>query len=1044
MMRISTVILCAGMLLLAAVTSTSAQEKLAFEQHVRPILKTYCLDCHGGGEKLEGNLDLRLAKFAAKGGESGPALVAGDAVKSKLVARMKSGEMPPLEKKVPADKIAVIEQWIAAGAKAGRVEPDQLPPGIDITPEERAFWSFQPVRRPEPPKLDAGADKIRTPIDNFILAKLREKGLKFSAEADKLMLIRRVALDLTGLPPSEPEIAAYLADGSELAYEKMVDQYLASPHYGERWARHWLDVAGYADSEGNGNEDTVRPYIWRYRDYVIRSFNSDKPLNQFIMEQLAGDDLTPRPWNNLTSEQIDKLAATGFLRTAADPTTTGGGIEAEGANLVVADTIKIVSSSLLGLTVGCCQCHDHKYDPIPQSDYFRLRAVFEPALDPAHWRRPGQRLISLFTDADRMKSAAIEAEAEKLMVAYREKETKYVNETFEKELLKFPEDLRPKLKEAFTTPADKRTEEQKKLLAANPKAVISPGVLYQYDMKLSDELKKDLEKVTAKRAEKPVEESINAIFEVEGTIPETKIFHRGDYRQPKAAVLPGDLTILAPEGKRLEIAVKDPMLPTSGRRLAFAKHLTSGEHPLLGRVLANRIWLHHFGRGLVESPGDFGTLGSRPTHPELLDYLASELPASGWSLKKMHKLIMLSSVYRQSSRRDAAVNTDLENSLYSRYPIRRLDAEALRDRILVASGKLDRTLFGKPVPVEEDFVGQVVVKDDQPRRSIYLQTRRTKPVSFLTTFDAPVMTVNCERRSPSTGAQQSLMLMNSEFILKQAGLFAQRVRTETPAGFAKEVVQPLESKFARHADAWQFGYGSYDEGAKRVSQFALLPYFTGSSWQGGVALPDPTIGWVIHHAAGGHAGGDATHMTVRRWVAPQAGVMAVNGKLKHGSPNGDGVRGRIVSSRTGLLGQWEVKNSESPSDAASVEVQPGDTIDFVIDCRGDVNSDSFEWNIDLKLSPAAAVGASTEPLTWNSAKDFHGPLGTSLPQQVACAWQIAYERPATSEEVELGCRFVLAQLAQLRASGDKTDHELTALTSLCQQLLSSNEFLYAD
>ena len=251
------------------------------------------------------------------------------------------------------------------------------------------------------------------------------------------------------------------------------------------------------------------------------------------------------------------------------------------------------------------------------------------------------------------------------------------------------------------------------------------------------------------------------------------------------------------------------MLPTSGRRLAFAKHLTSGEHPLLGRVLANRIWLHHFGRGLVESPGDFGMLGSRPTHPELLDYLASELPASGWSLKKMHKLIMLSSVYRQSSRRDAAVNTDIENALYSRFPIRRLDAEALRDRILVASGKLDRTLFGTPVPVEEDFVGQVVVKDDQPRRSIYLQTRRTKPVSFLTTFDAPVMTVNCERRSPSTGAQQSLMLMNSEFILKQAGLFAQRVRSETPAGFAKEVAQPLESKFARHADAWQFGYGSF-------------------------------------------------------------------------------------------------------------------------------------------------------------------------------------------------------------------------------------------
>ena len=282
-MRYCVSILCVGMLA-AAASSLMAQEKLTFEQHVRPILKTYCLDCHGGGEKLEGNLDLRLARFAVKGGDSGPALVAGDATKSKLIERMKSGEMPPSEKKVPADQIAIIEKWIAAGAQAGRAEPDKLPPGIDITPEERAFWSFQPIRRPEPPKLEPGAEVIRTPIDNFILARLREKGLKFSAEADKLMLIRRVALDLTGLPPSEPEIAAFVADNSEQAYEKMIDQYLASPHYGERWARHWLDVAGYADSEGNGNEDTVRPYLWRYRDYVIRSLNSDKPLNQFITE----------------------------------------------------------------------------------------------------------------------------------------------------------------------------------------------------------------------------------------------------------------------------------------------------------------------------------------------------------------------------------------------------------------------------------------------------------------------------------------------------------------------------------------------------------------------------------------------------------------------------------------------------------------------------------------------------------------------------------------------------------------------------------------
>jgi hypothetical protein len=508
-----------------------------------------------------------------------------------------------------------------------------------------------------------------------------------------------------------------------------------------------------------------------------------------------------RGWNNLKPAQVELLTATGFLRMAPDGTSSGGG-QAE-AEQVVGDTLKIVSSSLLGLTVGCAQCHDHKYDPIPQVDYYRLRAVFEPALDPARWRGPAQRRVSLYTDADRAKAAAVEAEAAKMQAEHNEKQKKYVRDAFEKELGRFPAEQREQLRAAFDTPADKRTDEQKKLVAANPKLNVTPGVLYQYNQPAADELKRSQNNINAKRAEKPVEDFVAVLSEVPGQVPPTRIFHRGDYRQPKGEVQPGDLTIAAPDGRRLEIPGKDPQLTTSGRRLAFARHLTSGTHPLLGRVLANRIWLHHFGRGIVETPGDFGMLGMRPTHPELLDWLATELVRQNWSLKRLHRLIMTSTVYRQSSRRDPAQQSvDSANALYGRYPLRRLEAEALRDSILAVSGRLDRTAFGPPVPVVEDFVGQVSVADEKPRRSVYLQVRRSKPVAFLATFDGPAGGLNCEQRLSSTVAPQALMLMNSDFLLKQAGHFAQRLIREVPSDLGGTAAL-LDRRLAL---AWQLAY----------------------------------------------------------------------------------------------------------------------------------------------------------------------------------------------------------------------------------------------
>ena len=772
-----------------------AEEAPSFEKDVRPILRAYCLDCHGG-EATKGKLDLRLKRFAEAGGTSGPALTAGDADGSYLLARIQDGEMPPGEKKVPAEQVAVIERWIAAGAPTLRPEPESLPPGLPITEEDRAHWAYQPLKKPTPPAVEG--DGVRSPIDAFLAARLREKGLEFSPDADRRALIRRASFDLTGLPPTWEEVEAFVADPREDAYERLIDRLLASPRYGERWGRHWLDVAGYADSDGDNPNDTPRPYAYKYRDYVIRSFNDDRPLDRFIVEQLAGDELVDRK-DGLSPEEVETLAATGFLRMVADGTTSGGDVPLA-SNQVVADTIKVVGSAFYGLTIACAQCHDHRYDPIPQEDYYRLRAVFEPALDPSHWRQPRGRLVSLYTDADRAKATAVDAEAAVLQKAVAEKTDRFIAEALTAELNKHPEPMRAPLREAFAAPADKRTDEQKALVANNPSLNITPGVLYQYNDKAAEELKKDNAAVAAKRAEKPVEDFVAVLDEAPGVRPETRVFHRGDHRQPTKPVTPGDLTIASPEGERYEVADAPADAPTTGRRLAFARRLTDGRHPLVARALANRFWMHHFGRGIVETPGDFGNLGVKPTHPELLDWLACTLVESGWSLKAFHRAVMTSTAYRQASLRDSRRDeVDPDAALLSRFPVRRLDAESLRDAVLAVALPADVTPFGPAVEVVEDGVGLINAMGDAPRRSVYLQVRRSRPISFLTTFDAPVMAVNCERRADATSAPQALMLMNGDFVLKHAEALAARVVAASP-GDAPEALD------ARVAASWRAAY----------------------------------------------------------------------------------------------------------------------------------------------------------------------------------------------------------------------------------------------
>jgi len=798
---------------LLAATRTPPVDPPTFEEAIRPIFRAHCYDCHGAADKREGNLDLRLRRLLVAGGDSGPAIVPGDSRHSLLFHRIRAGEMPPGDGKVSDAEIEVLRRWIDAGARTARPEPQQIGAGIGISAEERRFWSFQPIRRPPVPAFTA-EDRVRTPIDALLKVALRDKGLSFSEDVDRRVLIRRAYFDLIGLPPTPDQVEAFVADRSPRAYQRLIDRLLDSPHYGERWARHWLDVAGYADSEGYTDSDAVRPYAYKYRDYVIRAFNADKPFDQFLREQLAGDELLRRPYKNLSPAERDVLAATGFLRMAVDGTGSGANND-DARNRVIADTIKIVSTSLLGLSVGCAQCHDHRYDPISQTDYYRFRSIFEPAYDWQSWRTPAERRLSLATEEDRAQAAAIERDVAKIAVEKAKQQAKYLTAALEKELANFTPSLRDELRDAYHTAATKRTAGQTQLLKAHPSVNITPGVLYQYNKQAADALKKFDARIAALRAKKPVEDFIRMLSEVPGHVPVTHVFHRGDYRQPRAAVRPAPLAIMVAPGEDVFFDTDDPSLPTTGRRLAYARWLTSGRHPLVARVLVNRVWMHHFGRGLVGTPSDFGRLGERPTHPQLLDWLADEFMASGWNLKRLHKLIMRSTVYRQSSRIDPRkAMVDPSNRLYWRKPIERLDAEVIRDRILAVSGRLSDQMFGPPTPVKPDETGQIVVRGSGRRRSLYVQVRRSQPVAMLKAFDAPVMETNCDRRPSSTVATQALMLMNSNFIVRQARAFsAHAVRDAgrlqagngvSATGTSRAPHTPWQNQVAR---AWYLAYG---------------------------------------------------------------------------------------------------------------------------------------------------------------------------------------------------------------------------------------------
>ncbi len=780
-----------------------AQERpVSFSRDIAPILNQKCLQCHGSALQM-GALDLSTREKALKGGQAGPALTPGNAAGSLMYRRVTGEDRPqmPFGGELSEGEIANLKRWIESGA-----EWQGAPAEIDTTAvPARTWWAFQkPVRRPVPQLGDVPWSAH--PIDAFIKKTLDEKGLAPAPAADRHTLIRRAYLDLIGLLPSPEEVEAFVKDPAPNAFESLIDRLLASPHYGERWGRHWLDVARYADSWGHIHDDD-NPNAWRYRDYVIQSLNADKPYTQFILEQLAGDELDEVTYDSLIATGFNRIAPRVLFREKQNPHYRYDYLD---------DLIGTTSRAFLGLTVSCARCHDHKFDPIPQADYYRMMAVFFPFVDYNHPLAPSD----VVAEHERIRSE-VAAQTKPLRERLKQIEEPYRKALFEKKLATFPEDVQA----AVRTPEEQRTPGQK-LLATQ---VLSINIGGRRDLGMSPEDRATAQKIEAqirdleKRMPKPLPVAAGIRdgdyrFTPDGPgdepVPGTtahrfKLDFPGSYipepGKPYTApplctvdgkplnIEPGFLTALT-EGKPVTARAPADRRPTSGRRRALAEWIASEQNPLTARVMINRIWHHHFGRGIVATPSNFGTMGTLPTHPQLLDWLATEFVREGWSLKRMHRLIMTSQAYQMASTYSRAENLEKDpNNLYLwRFPVRRLEAEIIRDVILSASGQLNLEAGGPPffpaVPpsVHEDAkkIGKwVLTKEDHStwRRSIYSYWKRALKYPMFEVFDQPDSMVTCERRNTTTVPTQALTLMNNEFVLLQSRHLATRVRQKAGA-----------------------------------------------------------------------------------------------------------------------------------------------------------------------------------------------------------------------------------------------------------------------
>lgn len=760
-------------------------EKPITQHDVLPIVLLRCTTCHGPRRK-EGGLDLRTPTAMRKGGKSGPAIVPGHAKDSLMIQRIESEACPPRRlllkffvRRPSSSEVETLRKWIDAGAPERDIPPDVATTKPDplVTEEDREHWAFQPA------KGTPGAKSV----DEFVLRKLRKHDLGFSPEANRDTLIRRAYLDLVGLPPSVAEWKKWRTSNDPNWYSQMIDDLLASPHYGERWGRYWLDLAGYADSEGGVSADPVREVAWKYRDYVIEAFNNDKPYDRFLLEQIAGDELVDvENASEITEEMVDNLVATGFLRMGIDQTGSRTMNYVPERLGVIGDVIDVLGSGVMGITMECARCHTHKYDPIPHRDYYRFKAIFQGSLDEHDWLTFKNRKLQIATPGQRQRVAEVNPPL-RAQIKKLESQRKNAIADYRRELLRrhYPtqsEADREETLRALKIADNNRTLPQRKLVEKLQRAELVPDEEQPEPVQEAQAAVKEIENQilkTQRKMEPPL--TIRALWD-RGEPSPTYILRRGDHDKPGPLVGPGVPSMLTDGHTPFSIERPFPKgTPKTGRRLAFARWLTDADHPLTARVIVNRIWYHHFGQGIVRTLENFGKKGERPTHPELLDWLALELVQRGWSLKEMHRLMMNSRAYKQSSRiTDELRTADPQNRLYSRMPLRRMNAEALRDSLLFVSGKLDDTPNGPPDPVTVDRNGLVSANATENggwRRSIYMQYRRTEIPTMMETFDYPEMGPNCVSRTVSIVSPQSLMLMNNQRVRELAETFAQRVET---------------------------------------------------------------------------------------------------------------------------------------------------------------------------------------------------------------------------------------------------------------------------
>lgn len=1106
-MRSLCLTICAALLLLAH-QSLKADERAGeefFESHIRPLLMDHCWECHGA-EKQWSGLRLDSAQALLRGGESGPAVVPGNPEESLLFqAVLRTGpiEMPP-ETVLQARQVEALRQWIAMGAPWPQTEQSH-------SAGEQSWskhWAFQPLHS-ELPQVEDHEQWCRNPVDLFVLKKLQENQLKPSPEADRRTLIRRVTYSLTGLPPSYQEVDSFVNDDRPDAYERLVDRLLDSPRYGEHLGRTWLDVARYSDSKGYVYAREERFFVGAttYRDWVIQAFNNDLPYDRFLMLQLAADQCD--------SQNAESLAAMGLL--------TLGRRFLGVTHDIIDDRIDVVGRGTMGLTIACARCHDHKYDPIPTSDYYSLYGVFQNSTDrqvelsagspsepePAFRQELQNRLQTL---AETMSSSRQETSdrVRKRLADYLFAQSelhKYHQEGFD--IIIQPTDLIPAFVrrwEGFLARRDAHqealfgpwfqfqslgnqnfSEQAPELVAAiqsDPRVHVwvaelfdsVPGSLrevadryghlfsridQQWNERKSSESQQDSEEsrqwlelaeplaavLYGSRApcEVPDEEIIaiesyfdsatcNELWRLQGEVDrwrlqdpqaakvalalfdraslvEPRVFRRGNPANKGDTVQRHFLTFLS-EGS--------PQAFEQGSgRLELAQRITHPQNPLTPRVWVNRLWQHHLGEGLVRTPSDFGLRAQPPSHPELLDWLASQLIRENWSSKAVQRWILTSATFRQSgspnpgqSLSTAAANTELdsgnpiprahqvdpENRLLWRVAPRRLRFEELRDSLLTVSGDIQQQLGGKPIEM-------FTTSDSNHRRSVYGLIDRQFLPSSLRVFDFANPDLHIGRRSETLVPQQALYFLNHPFLAYRARALArhlevsevvsdasptakirqlyrlvlQRDPTSIEATAAAEFlasgdqtpVEPSEQSLA-----WSYGYGEVDEASGKLLNFEKLPYFSGTAWQGGAAYPDSKLGWVQLTAKGGHPGNDLRHACVRRWTAPAAMSLSIRSLAKHEPEVSDGVRFRILSSRQGLLASLELRAAEAPLDIPQIDVQAGETIDFVVDILGELNSDQHLWQATLRQLAAAA--GTSEPREWDAERDFEGPISVQL------------------------------------------------------------------